>query len=60
MVYHDLLNYAVEHRAKFVKQFGDFSVGIDALKQYNNEVKAEQFPGEAHTYKKQIMNEVTE
>lgn len=60
LVYHDLLNYAVEHRAKFVKQFGDFSVGIDALKQYNNEVKAEQFPGEAHTYKKQIMNEVTE
>ena len=31
LVYHDLLNYAVEHRAKFVKQFGDCSVGIDAL-----------------------------
>lgn len=60
LVYHDILNYGVEHQAKFVKQYGDFSIGSDALSQYNQEVKNSEFPSEAHTYKKQVMNEVTE
>ena len=39
LVYHDILNYGVEHKAKFVKRYGDFSSGVDALNQYNREVK---------------------
>lgn len=58
LVYHDMLNYGVEHKAKFVKQFADFSVGVDGLKQYDQEVKSGAFPSEAYTYKKKIMNEV--
>ncbi|MGW7798673.1 3-methyl-2-oxobutanoate hydroxymethyltransferase [Staphylococcus xylosus] len=57
LVYHDLLNYGVEHKAKFVKQYGDFSVGIDALSEYNREVKSSQFPDGNHTYKKRVMDE---
>ncbi|WP_432717942.1 3-methyl-2-oxobutanoate hydroxymethyltransferase [Staphylococcus equorum] len=60
LVYHDLLNYEVNHQAKFVKQYGDFSKGIQALSLYNTEVKSQQFPSDAHTYKKQVMNEVSE
>ncbi|MDN8848166.1 3-methyl-2-oxobutanoate hydroxymethyltransferase, partial [Staphylococcus aureus] len=59
LVYHDLLNYGVEHKAKFVKQYGDFSVGVDALIAYNNDVKSNQFPDENHTYKKRVMDEDT-
>ncbi|MGT2378034.1 3-methyl-2-oxobutanoate hydroxymethyltransferase [Staphylococcus aureus] len=58
LVYHDMLNYGVEHKAKFVKQFADFSVGVDGLKQYDQEVKSGAFPSEEYTYKKKIMNEV--
>lgn len=58
LVYHDMLNYGVDRYAKFVKQFGDFSVGIDAIKHYDKEVKSGTFPAEAHTYKKKILNEV--
>ena len=43
---------------KFVKQYADFSVGVDGLKQYDNEVKSGEFPSEAHTYRKKIMSEV--
>ncbi|WP_323703243.1 3-methyl-2-oxobutanoate hydroxymethyltransferase [Mammaliicoccus sp. Dog046] len=57
LVYHDLLNYGSEHVAKFVKQYGDFSTGVDALKQYNQEVKSGAFPSEAYTYKKKVMGE---
>ncbi|HLR18929.1 MAG TPA: 3-methyl-2-oxobutanoate hydroxymethyltransferase [Staphylococcus sp.] len=60
LVYHDVLNYEVNHQPKFVKRYGDFSVGIQALAQYNKEVKAQQFPDDAHTYKKKIMDEVSE
>lgn len=59
MVYHDLLNYGVEHQAKFVKQYGDFSVGIDALTEYNREVKSSEFPDGNYTYKKRVMDEDT-
>ena len=58
LVYHDMLNYGVDRHAKFVKQFADFSSGIDGLRQYNEEVKAGTFPSENHTYKKRIMDEV--
>lgn len=57
LVYHDLLNYGSEHVAKFVKQYGDFSNGVEALKAYNKEVKSGAFPSEAHTYKKKVMGE---
>lgn len=57
LVYHDLLNYGSEHIAKFVKQYGDFSNGVEALKTYNQEVKSGAFPSEAHTYKKKVMGE---
>ena len=58
LVYHDMLNYGVERYAKFVKQFADLSVGIDGMKQYDKEVKAGEFPAEAHTYKKKVLDEV--
>ncbi|MEB6209505.1 3-methyl-2-oxobutanoate hydroxymethyltransferase [Staphylococcus pasteuri] len=58
LVYHDMLNYGVERHAKFVKQYSDFSIGINGLKQYNEEVKSGAFPSETHTYKKKIMSEV--
>ena len=58
LVYHDMLNYGVNRQAKFVKQFADFSIGIDGLKQYDQEVKQGHFPSESFTYKKKIMNEV--
>mgnify|MGYP001763616775 FL=1 len=58
LVYHDLLNYGIDRQAKFVKQYADFSVGVDGLKQYDNEVKSGEFPSEAHTYRKKIMSEV--
>lgn len=57
LVYHDMLSYGVDRYAKFVKQYGDFSVGIEALKTYHQEVKAGMFPSEAYMYQKQIMGE---
>ena len=54
LVYHDMLNYGVDRQAKFVKQFADFSIGIEGLKQYNDEVKNGTFPSEQHTYKKRL------
>lgn len=58
LVYHDMLNYGVDRYAKFVKQFADLSVGINGIKQYDKEVKAGEFPAEAHTYKKKVLDEV--
>ncbi|MCU5746295.1 3-methyl-2-oxobutanoate hydroxymethyltransferase [Staphylococcus sp. SQ8-PEA] len=60
LVYHDLVKYGTDHKPKFVKQFADFSIGVTALNQYHEEVKAQAFPSEEYTYKKQIMNEVDE
>lgn len=59
LVYHDVLAYGTEHRAKFVKVYGDFGVGVAALQQYCDEVRTGVFPDEAHTYAKRIMGEVT-
>ena len=58
LIYHDMLNYGQDHHAKFVKQYGDFSQGVSALKHYHEEVRAGQFPSDAHTYKKQILGEL--
>ena len=41
-----------------MKQFADFSVGVEGIKQYDEEVKAGLFPAEEHTYKKKILGEV--
>ncbi|GIO22134.1 3-methyl-2-oxobutanoate hydroxymethyltransferase [Oceanobacillus sp. J11TS1] len=60
LVYHDVLHYGVDHKPKFVKRYGDFSTGVDALKTYHEEVKAGIFPSPEFTYKKQIMDEVNE
>ena len=52
LVYHDMLNYGVDRQAKFVKQFADFSIGIEGLKQYNDEVKMEHsLQNNTHTRK---------
>ncbi|QTQ09211.1 3-methyl-2-oxobutanoate hydroxymethyltransferase [Macrococcoides canis] len=58
LVYHDVLQYGQEHRAKFVKVFGDFTTGVDALRRFNEEVKTGQFPSEAYTYKAKVMEDV--
>lgn len=58
LVYHDVLQYGQEHRAKFVKVYGDFSVGVEALRTFNEEVKSGAFPTEAHTYKAKVMGEL--
>lgn len=58
LVYHDVLNYGVDRKPKFVKRYGDFTTGVDALKAYHEEVKAGIFPSPEFTYKKQIMDEV--
>ncbi|ATD30477.1 3-methyl-2-oxobutanoate hydroxymethyltransferase [Macrococcoides bohemicum] len=58
LVYHDVLQYEQEHRAKFVKVYGDFSRGVDAIQQFNEEVKSGVFPSEEYTYKAKIMDEL--
>ncbi len=58
LVYHDVLNYGVDQKPKFVKCYGDFSGGVDALKTYHEEVKTGVFPSLEFTYKKQIMDEI--
>lgn len=54
LVYHDMLSYGVDRYAKFVKQYGDFSVGIEALKTYHQEVKSGMFPSEAYMYQNKL------
>ncbi len=52
LVYHDILQYGSDRFPKFVKNYGDFdTIGIKGISQYVEEVKKEQFPTEAHTYK---------
>ncbi len=46
-----MLNYGVEHKAKFVKNLLDLDVGVDGLKQYHQEVKVVVFPSRADNYK---------
>lgn len=57
LVYHDVLKYAVDRKPKFVKVYGDFSTGVDALKQYHQEVKSKQFPTDEYMYKVKVMGD---
>ncbi len=51
LVYHDLLQYGVDRLAKFVKPVADLNeIIIPALRTFNEEVKAEEFPNEAYTF----------
>ena len=56
LVYHDMLNYGVDRHAKFVKQFADFSSGIDGLRQYNERLKQGRFLLKSYLQKR-IMDE---
>ncbi|WP_027963354.1 3-methyl-2-oxobutanoate hydroxymethyltransferase [Halalkalibacillus halophilus] len=52
LVYHDLLTYGVDRLAKFVKPYMDTNKKqLEALEQYINEVKAQKFPADEHTFK---------
>lgn len=51
LVYHDLLQYGVEKLPKFVKTYADLNLyGTQALANYVEEVKNEQFPSEEYSY----------
>src|SRR5699024_2980513 len=51
LVYHDILQYGPKSFPKFVKNYADFNTsGEEALQQYVNEVKAQEFPSVKHTY----------
>lgn len=58
LVYHDILQYEQDHRAKFVKVYGDFSKGVEAIAQFNDEVKSGVFPSSEYTYKAKIIEEI--
>src|SRR5699024_5920277 len=50
LVYHDILQYGVDAFPKFVKHYSDFdSSGINAIKNYVNDVKKGKFPQLEHT-----------
>ncbi|MCG3399157.1 3-methyl-2-oxobutanoate hydroxymethyltransferase [Staphylococcus massiliensis] len=51
LVYHDVLNYGVDFKPKFVKRYGDFSNGVEALRQYHEDVKHRAFPEPQHSFK---------
>lgn len=52
IVYHDLLQYGVDRLAKFVKPYTDMNTTVkQALKQYRDEIKQQQFPSEAYSFK---------
>ncbi|MFG6118432.1 3-methyl-2-oxobutanoate hydroxymethyltransferase [Thalassobacillus sp. B23F22_16] len=51
LVYHDILNYGVDRLPKFVQTYGDANQHFaEALGNYVKEVKAHDFPAEAHTF----------
>lgn len=52
IVYHDLLNYEVDHTPSFAKNYADLSeVGLNGLKNYVQEVKDLEFPCEKYSFK---------
>ncbi|TDM04159.1 3-methyl-2-oxobutanoate hydroxymethyltransferase [Macrococcus carouselicus] len=57
LVYHDVLQYATEHRPKFVKVYGDFTTGIEALHQFHQEVRLGQFPSDDYIYNIKVLGE---
>ena len=51
LVFHDLVNYATEHKPKFVRQFANLSTEISrAASEYIEEVRAGCFPSDAESY----------
>ncbi|ULG73244.1 3-methyl-2-oxobutanoate hydroxymethyltransferase [Macrococcus brunensis] len=57
LVYHDVLQYSTERKPKFVKIYGDFRPGVEALKTYHDEVRQKRFPTEDYIYNTQVMGE---
>ncbi|GGA95987.1 3-methyl-2-oxobutanoate hydroxymethyltransferase [Macrococcus hajekii] len=57
LVYHDVLQYGTERKPKFVKIYGDFSTGVQSLKQFHEEVRNGQFPDETYTYQIKVLGE---
>jgi 3-methyl-2-oxobutanoate hydroxymethyltransferase len=51
LVYHDLLGYDDQFKAKFVRRYADLNKIItEAVKNYINDLKEEKFPGEEESY----------
>ncbi len=61
LVYHDMLSIYSDFSPKFVKKYADIgNTVIDALKNYDNEVKSGVFPANEHSYTidENVMTEV--
>lgn len=61
LVYHDLLGYDDQFKAKFVRRYADLNKIItEAVKDYLADLKGEKFPGEEESYymEEDIFNEV--
>lgn len=61
LVYHDMLSIYSDFSPKFVKKYADIgNTVIEALKNYDGEVKAGVFPAEEHSYTidENVMTEV--
>jgi len=51
LVFHDLVGYASEHKAKFVRQYANLSAEISrAATEYSNDVRSGRFPSDAESY----------
>lgn len=51
LVFHDLIGYGDHRVPKFVKKYTDIYPDITgAIKQYNDEVKKQEFPAESHSF----------
>jgi len=51
LVFHDLVGYATEHRAKFVRQYANLSAEIaGAAADYCEDVRSGHFPSDAESY----------
>lgn len=52
LVYQDMLGMSEKYLPRFVKRYGELGdATINAVQAYNADVRARQFPAEAHTYK---------
>ncbi len=57
LVYHDILQYGVERLPKFVKTYANLNLyGTQAVANYVEDVKNNNFPLEEHTYKLKNMD----
>jgi 3-methyl-2-oxobutanoate hydroxymethyltransferase len=51
LVFHDLVGYAIEHQAKFVRQYANLSAEISrAAAEYCEDVRSGRFPSDAESY----------